>query len=113
MDDTTKQFLKLMREEQNKDHQEVKRRLDVIEQNQRDFQNQIALKSDVETLHERVSDAKTEIEGKLEVEKTRTAVLEKKNAELEGGLKATKFWGSVVGGLLILAEVILSIFKFK
>lgn len=111
MDAATKDYLELMHQTIKDDHAEVQRRLDVIEQNQRDLQQRIALKPDVDLLHQRLSDAKDEFSNKLENEKSRTTYLEKKNAELEGGLKATKFWGSVVGGLLIIVEIIVVIFK--
>lgn len=111
MDETTKEFLQLMRDEQSKDHAEVKRRLDVIEQNQHDFQQKVALKSEVELVHQRISEAKAELEAKLETEKKRTTELEKAKSELQGSAKATKFWGTIIAGFLLIAEILVVIFK--
>lgn len=111
MDAATKDYLELMHQTIKDDHAEVQRRLDVIEQNQRDLQQRIALKPDVDLLHQRLSDAKDEFGNKLEVEKKRIVELEQKKAELEGSQKATKFWGCVAGGLLAIVEIIVIIFK--
>lgn len=111
MDAATKDYLDLMHKGLKEDHAEVQRRLEVIEQNQREFQTKIALKSDVERLHERISEAKNDYDTKLEIEKKRIGDLEKKKAELEGSLKTTKFWGCVVGGILLIVEIIVVIYK--
>ena len=111
MDETTKQFLELMRDEQSKDHAEVKRRLDVIEQNQHGFQQTVALKSEIELVHQRISEAKAELEKKIEADGKRITELEKAKSELQGSAKATKFWGTIIAGLLLIAEILVVIFK--
>lgn len=111
MDESTQQYLELMHKTIKDDHAEVQRRLDVIEQNQRDLQLNIAFKTDIDALHARLSEAKAEFNSKIETEKKRTNDLEKRNAELEGGLKATKFWGCVVGGILMIVEIVVILYK--
>lgn len=115
MDESTKKFLEIIREEQQKDHQEVKRRLELIERNQQEFREKIVIREEVQSeirlLHGRVSEAKEELEKKIEEEKKRVNELEKAKASLEGGHHSTKFWGCVVGGILLIVEIIVLIYK--
>ena len=111
MDESTLQYLELMHQTIKDDHAEVQRRLDVIEQNQRDLQLNIAFKTDVDALRAHLSETKDDFNAKIEAEKKRTNDLEKRNAALEGGLKATKFWGCVVGGILMIVEIVVILYK--
>ena len=106
MDESTKQFLELMRESLSKDHGEVKRRLEVIEQNQKEFQAVVALKADLDVLHQRVKDAKEDFKEEINEKEKRISNLEKSEAGMKGSLRATKVWGAIFMGVLGLAEVV-------
>lgn len=87
---------KTLREEQSKDHTEVLRRLERVEENQNKFLQQVAVKSEVDKLETRMADSEDEI-----------TELEKDVSRFKGQIAAFKVAGAILTGVAAIVQMII------